>query len=564
MTTHQQNGHRPNSDGHNPNSSHHSSRSGKGTFINSGRKRPCPLCDRTKDSDCSWTQDEGLVMCYELGKEAHPPTTLRGYTFKELKDGTHGPRAHYTKGTGQHRQRSNRSVKAPKGKELTERHIQAAEIANLVQTEVTRLVIKVAQGETTEPEACSEMSAFCTAHGWKEFDHVQLLKKKLKDFAATIAPTATDDDGPRLLKEYRLVEKHFGNRLQFNTLFKRVELDGDPFDPGAAKLEFIVTHNLSLKGSREDIADITTKLAKGNQYSPVVRYLENNLDQHDNTTTILDDLAKRYFKAEEPIYQVMLKRFLIAAVARAFEPGCKHDCALILQGRQGDGKSTFLKTLASPAWFDDSLGATSDKDERLKLHQRWILEWAELENVFKRKDVSQVKAFLTCATDLVRAPYARSSETMDRHSVIAGSTNQSEFLADPTGARRFWVIPVVQRINTQQLQKERDRIWAAATALYMQGEQWYLTDTEAKEAEQIAQRYECQDPWFDRVADYVDCMDAVSNDQIFTHAVQLEVSKFNSGHARRISAIMRTLGWQLSPNPLSHNGKKARLWKLPF
>jgi len=112
-----------------------------------------------------------------------------------------------------------------------------------------------------------------------------------------------------------------------------------------------------------------------------------------------------------------------------------------LQSPQGWQKSQFLKKLAGD-WFDDSFGAMSDKDERLKLHSAWILEWAELETVFKRKDVAATKAFLSCASDSIRPPYGRETVKMLRPSIIVGTTNETEFLSDTTGNRRFWVVPV--------------------------------------------------------------------------------------------------------------------------
>ncbi|NEP19743.1 MAG: hypothetical protein F6J97_23125 [Leptolyngbya sp. SIO4C1] len=95
--------------------------------------------------------------------------------------------------------------------------------------------------------------------------------------------------------------------------------------------------------------------------------------------------------------------------------------------------------------FDDSVGSVSDKDERLKLHKSWFVEWAELEVVFRRKDVSAVKAFITTQTDQIRPPYGRAVMEFPRPSIIVGTTNFDEFLADPTGNRRFWVIGITQK-----------------------------------------------------------------------------------------------------------------------
>jgi hypothetical protein len=241
------------------------------------------------------------------------------------------------------------------------------------------------------------------------------------------------DNSPRLLKEYELIQDKFGDRLRYNTLFNQVELDDEPFDPSMAKVHLTITHRLNLKGCREDIADIIMLLARARTYSPVIEYLDFVSSEHGSDTAILDGLAARYFgKGIEPIHEALVRKFLISAVARAFRPGCKVDSALILQGRQGTGKSTFFRILASADWFDDSLGSASDKDERLKIHRAWIVEWAELEAVFGRKDIAAVKAFVTCAIDQLRPPYGRSIEALKRASVFVGTTNQPSVLG---GAR---------------------------------------------------------------------------------------------------------------------------------
>ncbi|MDV3347637.1 virulence-associated E family protein [Leptothoe sp. LEGE 181152] len=500
----------------------------------------CPVCE---DDNFTIRENDGAFQCWSNGCDSQAIMDA----IAPLK----------------HRPQSAKSIptkRKPRKKSRKQKDRDVEIAAAELECKVDELIDMVEMGYETKETAGAKLAEWCKQESRDKFTATQLFNARVKE---RIPPTASEE-AHKLLKEYRLIEQHFGKRLQYNTLFKRVELDSKPFDPAAARLEMIVTHGLSLKGSREDIADITVKLSKANEYSPVTRYLESTLDQHGDNTSILDNLADRYLGADIPIHQTLIKKFLIAAVARAYEPGCKHDCALILQGRQGYRKSTFFRTLASEEWFDDSLGATSDKDERLKLHQRWMIEWAELETVFRRKDVSQVKAFMSCPTDLVRAPYARSSETMRRSSVIVGSTNQQQFLADPTGNRRFWVIPVTKPINVTELQCERDLIWAAATTLYLAGTQWWLNDEEQLAVDQEISQYEARDPWFEVVTDYVDCMDAVSTNQILINALDIPIDKLDSGKQRRVASIMRALVWEQTKHPVSHCGKRARVWKKDF
>jgi hypothetical protein len=50
-----------------------------------------------------------------------------------------------------------------------------------------------------------------------------------------------------------------------------------------------------------------------------------------------------------------MRVFLLGAVKRAYEPGCKFDYMPVLIGGQGEGKSTFFKYLAcNDAWYDDN------------------------------------------------------------------------------------------------------------------------------------------------------------------------------------------------------------------
>lgn len=366
---------------------------------------------------------------------------------------------------------------------------------------------------------------------------------------------------PRLVREYRLVETLLGNRLAFNAMTQQVELDGESLELDRIKLDLAVEYGLHLKSSREDVTDIITKLADKQKYNPVERYLTRVAEEHGTDTSILDNLAERYFGQSANIYQVFLRKTLIAAAARAMNPGCKVDTALILQGKQGYKKSTFFKTLASAEWFDDSFGEQTDKDERLKLVGAWWIEWAELEAVFKRRERASVKAFLTSSEDKVRPPYGRSTKTFKRHCIICGSTNENEFLSDPTGHRRYWVIPVSRQIDTATLLLERDRIWAAAVAAYRNGEEWWLTEEEGRVAEAIAREFQTTDPWQDAIEKYLESRDEVTISEILDQVIQLELGRQDRATQLRAGDTLRQLGWQKGNRRVA--GRQRRVWLRP-
>jgi predicted P-loop ATPase len=78
-------------------------------------------------------------------------------------------------------------------------------------------------------------------------------------------------------------------------------------------------------------------------------------------------------------------------------------------------------------WFDDTMTESGDKDELLKLHQHWCIEWAEFERALGRKGNSKIKSFMTTKIDNFRPPYGRQTKAFPRRGVLVGSTNEQEF-----------------------------------------------------------------------------------------------------------------------------------------
>jgi predicted P-loop ATPase len=358
--------------------------------------------------------------------------------------------------------------------------------------------------------------------------------------AAPIENSALQSDS-KLIQDYNKLSAFFGNRIRLNKLTKRIEINGAPVSISRAKIQLATKYGILARSGREDLQDILMELAEENAYSPIEEYLQS-LPQPENTA-ILHNLAERYFGAALPIYESFLRRTLISAVARALSPGCKVDTALILQGDQGFQKSSFFKVLAGGIYFDDSLGAVSDKDERLKLHRAWFIEWAELETVFSRKDVSATKAFLSSSVDALRPPYHRDIEDFPRASIICGSTNRNEFLSDETGNRRFWVIPVEKKVDVDLLTQERDAIWAAAVLAYKSGEQWWLTPEEETLLAQANQGWLATDSWEAAILNYLDNKSTCTIADLLEKPIGLELAKQNKSEQMRVSNILRRNGW---------------------
>ena len=204
----------------------------------------------------------------------------------------------------------------------------------------------------------------------------------------------------------------------------------------------------------------------------------------------LDRLFIDYLGAEDTaLVRAETRKMFVAAVARAYHPGTKFDNMAILSGPQGIGKSTLLYKM-SRGWFNDSLRTFEGKDASELLQGVWLVEIAELQ-AFRNSDVSRIKQFVSQQADRFRAAYGRHVKEMPRRCVFFGTTNDREYLRDRTGNRRFFPIDVGVQPHTksvfQDLDGERDQLWAEAVALWKAGEPLYLApelEAAAREAQE--------------------------------------------------------------------------------
>lgn len=364
-------------------------------------------------------------------------------------------------------------------------------------------------------------------------------------------------------REHRLISNKFGRRLAFNELTLQPELDGIPFKAEKVKAVLSLDHGVPLKSSREDLIDSILKVSETRSYHPVRNYLEsvwNHWNPKLEPLTVLNSLAKDYFGNDDPTAQTLIRKTLISAVARVLKPGCKVDTATVLAGPQGYGKSQFWKTLASVDWFCDDFNDVDNKDHLLKLHEAWIIEWPELHGL-TRKEANRVKSFMTTARDRIRRPYGREAEWMARPSILVGSSNDKEFLTDSTGNRRWWIIEVAQKIDIEKLKAERDRIWAAAVALYKAGEPWWLSEAEELAAEATRKQYEAVDAWHDAIASYLENKEQVSIAELFQQVLSIETGRLDNIVKSRVTNVLRRCGWESAPNAVMHQLKRQRVWK---
>ena len=215
------------------------------------------------------------------------------------------------------------------------------------------------------------------------------------------------------------------------------------------------------------------------RYNPVKDYLQSV--KWDGVKRA-DILLIKYFGAEDTVYtREAMRKMLVGAVARIFNPGCKFDLVLTLVSPiEGAGKSSFFKALGR-GWFSDTFTTFQGKEAFEQIQGSWIIEMAEL-SALKKSDVETTKHFISKQEDVFRAAYARVTETRRRQCVFVATTNKTGFLKDVSGNRRFMPVDVEckELTDNSELAKfltnteEVDQIWAEAVHLYRSGETLYL------------------------------------------------------------------------------------------
>jgi predicted P-loop ATPase len=346
-------------------------------------------------------------------------------------------------------------------------------------------------------------------------------------------------------------------RVRLNTFTDAVEVDGRLVrDDDYTTIQIELTNALGAEWTVDQIVRTVGTTARRHSFDPLVDYFDA-LEPWDGTRR-LDWWLSDYLGVEDrPLVREYAKRFLVSVVARALRPGCQVDTVLVLQGKQGDGKSSAIRVIAPCGLFSDTEADPGSKDFYQSLSGSLLVELAEVEKWNNRRDSATIKSVITSRVDRFRPPYGRNFVERPRRCVFVGTTNEVELLNDPTGSRRWWPVKtgITGPFRLDALKATARQLWAEALALFNSGEPWHLGAEWRAEQDAEAGEWAVEDPWLDPVRAWLVGRDSVTLLEIMA-GIGIEVKDANTRDGKRVGAVLRRLGYE----PRKVRGATSRIW----
>jgi predicted P-loop ATPase len=339
---------------------------------------------------------------------------------------------------------------------------------------------------------------------------------------------------------------------------------GEVSDDGIIRLRQMISDRFGADLGDVAVREAVKSLALEHCFDPVLDMLAEAEGAWDGIPRV-DRLAVDYLNADDtPLNRAMGRKWMVAAVRRARQPGVKFDNMLVLESEEGLNKSSAFRVLAGEYFSDESIFGNKAREIIEQLSGVWIHESAELSGL-RRSEVEAVKALISRQYDKGRPAYGHFVVDIPRRSVFGGTTNSNEYLLSEDGNRRFWPLAIRKRIDIEKLRLDRLQLWGEAARLETAGESLILDESLWPKAAEAQENRRVTDPWEDSLADlpysieYHDKdghrrelpilhdgyeQEIVSTKDILTHVLKVPVEKQTSAHSMRVAKIMKHHGWQ--------------------
>lgn len=329
-----------------------------------------------------------------------------------------------------------------------------------------------------------------------------------------------------------------------------------------ARLAMWITKIWRFNVSTALVAEAVEVAARNNPINPPRDWLQSL--KWDGKKRLLGWMHEYMGVADNEYTQRVGCWFFMGMVKRVFEPGCKFDYCLVIEGPQGRKKSTALAVIGGD-WYGDTDLDLHNKDSMSALRGKMLYEFSEMGSVAKAEATKQ-KSFLSRQVDEYRPVYGRREIRVPRQLVFAGTTNEWEWNKDPTGGRRFWPIEVTTQIDIDGLREVRDQLFAEAVERVNAGQRYWPTQDEQErlfDKEQLKRTI--TESFVDGIEDWVHQRSILLKDQEFTlymvatECLGMDASKISRDIQTRIGNALR----QLDCKRVEKRNSEHRFWYKP-
>ena len=264
-----------------------------------------------------------------------------------------------------------------------------------------------------------------------------------------------DDTGNRTVANVDDIKQYLDKmaKLRFNTLTKRVEYHCDNINDCSEEWQPLsdrIVNSLWTMMSQDyvvNINDIYRVIGSDYvaEYDPFRDYIDSLPEWHEGDTDYISLLADTVtVKGDDAVssdmWQRCLTKWLVAMVASWLSPSVVNNVILVLVGPQGMYKTTWFNFLLPPPlrkyFYTKTNSRRMSRDDLLTLTEYALVCCEELDSM-NTSEYNQLKAAVTMPTVDERAAYARYKDHLAHIASFCGTGNNTQFLSDPTGNRRW-------------------------------------------------------------------------------------------------------------------------------
>lgn len=327
------------------------------------------------------------------------------------------------------------------------------------------------------------------------------LPAETKEQRASIIFTHRDSKNKLLgtLANMRDLLNHYNIVCRYNVISKRIffSIPGETFSvENGEDAAFACIFSLMKEWQLpvDGYQPYLMRIADENQYNPVMEWVQS---VPYNGISQLQALYDTIESPETEAKELLIRRWLITAMCMARGEGVDSAGCLVLQGPQDLGKTWWVRKLVPQELRADLIRTDAnvnpaDKDSVSQVISYWLVELGEIGATFRKADLDALKAFITRDHDTMRRPYGIGDKRYPRRTALIASVDQTIYLHDTAGNRRFWTIPCTAINSYHNI--DMQQLWAEVNHLIEQGESWQLQPDEKEHIRRINEDHMQIDP----------------------------------------------------------------------